>query len=174
MFSLWQVTSIAVDAVSKLLQAQLRGDGAEGDNENAVPGDKATVFSQLGLVARPVVRATLRAIGYDHGDEVWILKMYDKSKQPSGVNAGDVVLFGIETPGATVWIRSSGKIEINAASGQDIVLNGGNLKVARDTDPVEVTIPIGTVVVAATGATLNPTPITLSGTIKNGALRLKA
>lgn len=50
---------------------------------------------------------------------------------------------------------------------------GGELPAARKTDPVKVTIPAGTVVVAATGATLNPTPIELTGTIQDGSALLK-
>lgn len=50
---------------------------------------------------------------------------------------------------------------------------GGELPAARKTDPVKVTIPSNTVVIAATGATLNPTPIELDGTIQDGSLVLK-
>lgn len=50
---------------------------------------------------------------------------------------------------------------------------GGELPAARKTDPVKVTVPAATFVVAATGATLNPDPIDLVGTIQDGSLVLK-
>lgn len=46
--------------------------------------------------------------------------------------------------------------------------------VGRQGDPVSVTIPIGTVVIAATGATLNPAPITLNGTIQAGSSQVSS
>lgn len=52
------------------------------------------------------------------------------------------------------------QIELNAA---------GKQPVARKTDPVRVTIPPGTVVIAAPGGTVNPTPIELDGTIQDGS-----
>lgn len=50
---------------------------------------------------------------------------------------------------------------------------GGELPAARKTDPVKVTIPVGTVIVSATGGVTNATPIDLSGTIQDGSLVLK-
>lgn len=47
-------------------------------------------------------------------------------------------------------------------------LGDGGLPIARDTDPVEVTIPAGTFLVSATGGVLNPSPVTVTGTITDG------
>lgn len=55
-----------------------------------------------------------------------------------------------------------------------VEFDNGTKSIARVDDAVHVTIPIGTVVIAASGATLNPAPITLDGTIDAGNDKLKA
>jgi hypothetical protein len=52
-------------------------------------------------------------------------------------------------------------------------LGGGELEAARRTDTVQVTIPTGAVIVAVSGGTVNPAPITLTGQITTGSLVLK-
>lgn len=49
---------------------------------------------------------------------------------------------------------------------------GGTRGAARVDDEVEVTIPAGTFVVAATGATLNPDPVTVTGKINAGSSKV--
>lgn len=49
---------------------------------------------------------------------------------------------------------------------------GGTRGAARVDDEVEVTIPVGTVVVAATGATLNAEPIIVTGKINEGSAKV--
>ena len=74
-------------------------------------------------------------------------------------------------PVATLW---------EAPSMVEWVVNGGERKAARDGDSVEVTIPIGKVMVAAPGPVPpmgtpvpNEAEITLHGTITNGTAVLK-
>ena len=52
--------------------------------------------------------------------------------------------------------------------------NDASLGVARVSDPVEVTIPIGTFLVAATGGVPNPAPVVVSGDITSGSSNVKA
>lgn len=61
MLPLWKVTRAAFSTSAKVLLAQLRGDGDEGDDTSAAAVDDATVLSQLGVAVRPIVSATLRA-----------------------------------------------------------------------------------------------------------------
>ena len=50
-----------------------------------------------------------------------------------------------------------------------LAVAGGTHKAARQGHAVRVTIPAGTVLTAATGGVLNPDPITLDGTIREGS-----
>ncbi len=80
--------------------------------------------------------------------------------------------------GATVVLNAAGKITIDAKAGQDVQVNGGTLKVARETDPVD---PHGTmsswiaavqaVAAAAAPALMLPPPVapTQFGNIRTGA-----
>jgi hypothetical protein len=54
-----------------------------------------------------------------------------------------------------------------------VVLQGGTNGVARKTDTVKVTIPIGTFLVAATGGSPNPAPVEVTGEITDGSSKVK-
>lgn len=189
MLSLFEVTRAAIDAVSKLLHAQLRGVGDQGDSASAEPVDDAAVLSQLGVAVRPVIASTLRALGYQDGDEVWVLKLWDKARTPTDLDVGETRVFAcgdiavalkmkrdgvvLSAKGAMVTITSNGEVQVTPASGRDLVLNTGSLKVARATDPVSC----GTIAFSpgSGGASLtyNGTPVTgavtITGTIDTGA-----
>ena len=169
-----KVTRAAFDATSKLLGVQLRADGDEGDDTTAAGVDEqaAQYLSQLGVAVRPVVARTLRALGIEHGDDVLILKLWDKTRSPTDLAIGETRVFAcgdvsvalqmrtdgatLTAKGATVTITSAGAVSVTAASGQDITLNAGTLKAARVTDPVR----IGTIV-----ATAGPYPVTFVTTL---------
>ncbi|MCP3886454.1 MAG: hypothetical protein GY700_13490 [Propionibacteriaceae bacterium] len=51
--------------------------------------------------------------------------------------------------------------------------DGATKEAARKDDTVEVTIPMNTVIVAVAGGTLNPSPITLNGSITSGSAKTK-
>lgn len=134
----FKVTLAAASSAAKLIVCQLRGLGDEGDDAGAEPVDDAPFLQQLGVAARPVVRATLRAVGLRHGDEAWLFKLFDKSKQPAGLEAGEVRLYGLEKVAAAVRILATGVIRIDAEPGQDVVVNGGAAKVHREGDNVSM------------------------------------
>lgn len=156
------ITRAAFDAASKLLGVQLRGDGDEGDDATAAAADEqgAQFIQQLGVAARPIVARTLRALGVELGDEVVVLKVWDKTRLPTDLDAGETRVFAcgdvtvalrmrtdgvtLTAKGATVVITSSGDVQVTAASGRDIVLNGGSKRLAREEDSLNVGTLVGT------------------------------
>lgn len=205
MFTRWKVTRAAIDAASKLLHLQLRGEGNEGDDAAARPIDEAVFYSALGLAVRPVIARTLRALGYEDGDEIAVVKLWDRARSPTDLSEGETRLYAcgdvavrvrmktdglvVEAKGATITITSAGAVQMTAASGQDITLNSGTLKVARVTDPVRIGTLAGTagpypvvfttVLVDADGAPASTTvgnTAALSGVVSRagGAARVKA
>jgi len=197
MLTRWKVTAAAFDAATRLLGLQLRGDGDEGDDDQSAPADDAVFYQQLGVAVRPVVARTLRALGFEDGDEVIALKLWDKAAGPTDLSAGETRLYAcgdltarvrvktdgltVEARGATIAITSAGAIQVTPAAGQDIVLNGGSAKVARVGDAtaghthaagsLQVVIPSGPAAgtYAVTGASGSATD-----TIAAGAANVKA
>jgi phage gp45-like len=86
---------------------------------------------------------------------------------PSDLAEGEAALYNIAT-GTRVLLKADGSIQIDAASGKDVVVNGGTARVSRVGDSVTVT---GTCPNTGTGT---PVAITASGTIAAGAARFKA
>ncbi len=175
MLSLWTVTRAAFDATSKLLHAQLRGVGDAGDTTSSEPVDDAAVLSQLGIAVRPMIASTLRALGYQDGDDVLVLKLWDKARTPTDLDTGETRVYAAGA--ITTALRLlAGRIDVNAAR---INLGGGaTARVAREGDTVRVTIPIGTTFTATVGGT--PTTFTTAeavvcnGTITSGSTRVRA
>lgn len=167
-FARFKVLRAAYDAASKLLGVGLAGDGDEGDDAGAATVDDqaAQVLTQLGVAARPIVRRTLRALGVEIGDEVVVVKLWDKAATPTDLDAGETRLYAcgdtavalrmrtdgvtLTAKGATVVITSNGDVQVTAASGRDITLNGGTKRIAREEDSLNV----GTLV-----ATAGPYPV---------------
>lgn len=197
MLSRWKVTAAAFGAVSKLLELQLRGDGDEGDDDGSAQTDDGVFYHHLGLAIRPVVARTLRALGYEDGDDVAVLKVWDRARTPTDLAAGETRVYAagdltarvrlktdgltVEASGATITITSAGAIQVTPAAGQDIVLNGGSARVARVGDAttghthaaggLQVVIPSG-----SSAGTYPVTGVTASSTdtIAAGAARVKA
>lgn len=151
MLSLFEVTRAAIDATSKLLHAQLRGVGDQGDPSSAEPVDDAAVLTQLGVAVRPVIASTLRALGYQDGDEVWVLKLWDKARTPTDLDAGETRVFSAGAV-ATALRLLADRIDVNAAR----INLGGNAtkKVNREGDSVEGGTLVFTPNVGATPAVL--------------------
>lgn len=61
---------------------------------------------------------------------------------PDDLDVGEVGIY-CKATGTLIKLDANGKITIDAASGQDVVVNGGTLEVARKTDPVRITAAPG-------------------------------
>lgn len=193
----FKVLRAAYDAASKLLGVGLAGDGDEGDDATAATVDDqaAQVLTQLGVAARPIVRRTLRALGVELGDEVVVVKLWDKAATPTDLDAGETRLYAcgdvtvalrmrtdgvtLTAKGATVVITSDGDVQVTAASGRDITLNGGSKRIAREEDSLNVGTLVATAgpypvvfayVPGAAGSAPPPPPggVALSGVILTG------
>ncbi|MFO0610802.1 MAG: hypothetical protein U0324_47005 [Polyangiales bacterium] len=153
MFTEWKVTRVAFDAASKLLGLQLRGDGAAGDDDGAVPEDDAQFLGQFGVAVRPIVTATLEALGYQDGDEVRVMKLWDKARSPTDLEAGETRLFSVGNVARVVRLLS-GRVVVEAP---EIRLGASaTKKVNREGDAVDC----GTLrfLVAATSIVVTYTP----------------
>jgi len=160
---------------------QLRGYGTTGDDDaNRERINAAAVCSPPGFVSRPIVRAGLRALGLIREDEsVTLLGLFDRAiSHAVEVATGEARVFSPQTPAVHISVGPVHiEIRLEAAGELRLHPDAADYKgqpVARKTDDVQVTIAPGTVLVSATGGVLNAAPITLSGTITNGALKVKA
>lgn len=97
MFTFSKVMRASFDAASKLLELQLREDGDEGDDEGARPEDRASFLSQLGVAVRPVIASTLRALTFEDGDDTVVVKLVDKARSPTDLDAGETRVFSAGT-----------------------------------------------------------------------------
>lgn len=175
MLSLFEVTRAAIDATSKLLHAQLRGVGDQGDHASAEPVDDAAVLTQLGVAVRPVIASTLRALGYQDGDEVWVLKLWDKARTPTDLDVGETRVFSAGAVSTALRLLAD-RIDVNAAR-----INLGSSatkKVSRVGDAVRVTIPAGTTFTGTVGMTpttfATTAPVVCDGTITEGSNKVRA
>ncbi len=185
------------------LQAALT-DVPEGDLE------RCTVHQPAGLMSRPR-DGKADAVYAANGDTCEVLNLQDVSAQkalaakngvgeiekgetrlfstggdPQGILLKDAVI-RVGVSGTTIRINTNGSLTIDAAPGQDVVVNGGGLKVARDTDPVDIGAwavvknvngAVTDILVQQPGVvgatTIPPAPaIPLTGKIAGGATRFK-
>lgn len=138
MIEIYHVERVANGTRKRVLIATLRGAGNEGDDAHAVPDDRAEVVQPLGLYAVPEVTGETEAVAVRMGDQTLVLHMIDKSRAAQTCEAGGTKVYGAggTSADAQVYIRSSGKIEITAHAGQDVVINGGSAAVGRVGDAV--------------------------------------
>jgi len=162
---------------------QLRGYGTTGEADTARERiNAAPMVNPPGFVSRPVIRAGLRALGLIREDEsVTLLGLFDRAiSHAVDVASGEARVFSPQTPAVCIRLLDGLiEIKINATGELRLAPDAADYKgepVARKTDDVQVTIAPGTVLVGVTGATGIPNagPITLVGTITNGALKVKA
>jgi hypothetical protein len=113
---LWKVTRAAIDATSKVLHTQLRGEGDEGDDESAVPADDAVMLPTFGLAIRPVVTATLRAFVTRIGDEISALKLFDREKLPTDLAEGETRIYSVGLKTNRIELRMSGVIVVQGGA----------------------------------------------------------
>jgi hypothetical protein len=85
--------------------------------------------------------------GHQRPTNALILGIASSRYGPSDLEDGELALYCL-ADGTLVKLTRVGKISIDAAAGQDVVVNGGTARVAREGDPVN-----GGSVTAVAGAT---------------------
>lgn len=175
MIERFKVTGLALNAAKKLLLAQLRGAGDEGDDDGAEPVDDAVVYSQIGVAVRPVVGVALRALGLQDGDDVLVLKLWDRTRTPTDLESGETRVYAAGAVSVALRLLTSQAV-LEAAT---VLLGAGATKgVARSGDPVSVTIPSGTALTGTVGMTPATftlgAPLTVTGTITAGSSTVRA
>lgn len=163
-------------------------DGDEPSEQSADFAD-AKVVQPLGIFARPVKASkTVGAFCLRIGDKLLPFLMHDeRTSLTITIEDGELCVYCPQRPTSRVLFKQSGGIDIKTDAGdpQDITLNGGTLKVARDTDPVALgtfafTPGTGGASLAWTppggGAPVPITPVgaALTGNISDGADNVKA
>lgn len=145
MIEFWRVVSTSLGTACRTILANLRGVGDEpADLEACEPMDSAEACFPIGFVMRPS-GGKPEALCFRLDDQVIAISIIDKSLSVwTDVQEGETRLYGAKEPTARFRILPSGSVTIDAKSGTDVVVNGGSLKVARDTDPVRVGTIAGT------------------------------
>jgi hypothetical protein len=134
----FKVTRTDNGTSTRTLTMHVRGFGATGGDDDAEPDENVELAQQLGFASRPYLSDDTECIGIRRGDEILALVILDKSLSAQDLEEGETRMYGAREPSAVMRIRATGKIEVTAKSGQDIVLNGGTLKVARVSDLLKV------------------------------------
>lgn len=122
-------------------------DESDGDPVDSIGGWQDPVSREVGQI--PAARVELfghafvpprgqrcRALLRKAAGIVWPLG--SKRYRPKGMKEGESCLYCTKD-GTTVWLKQDGSLRIDAAPGQDVVVNGGSAKVARQGDRVEIT-----------------------------------
>lgn len=168
------IKQIAYSTKAKLLQIRAVAWGAE-DEDGAVLDEEDTHFLQpFGFAVLPVVTSTLRAWGWQDGHEHWVPWVFDPAKAIADLIIGETRIYSVGKVTVAISLRQDGSLRVNSDGG-DVVLNGGTLKVARNTDPVVVGAAMTTWMAAVTAATGVPALVgTTIGTVSGGASNVKA
>lgn len=193
MIDFGKVTRLAQDADLRVQTAQVATYGDETDGADVEQEDQAEVLHPVGFIARPVVTDTLEGVVVTRGDEPVVLVLVDKGAPAQAVEEGEARMHGVgsENSTAVIRIRNDGSIEISAKSardialmvsgGGDVVLAGGSLSVARQTDAVgphaNMTTWMTQVALAVNGlvpGAVNPGLPVAFATISGGATNVKA
>ena len=182
MFERFKIVREGIDATSKLLHLGLRSLGDEGDDTDATGDEAGVFFPQLGVAVRPSlarvegrVRRTLRALGVIDGDDVVILKLWDKQNTPTDLSEGETRVYSAANIARVIRLLSDA-ITLEAPT---LKLGASATKgVAREGDTVRVTIPSGTTftgTVAGNPATFTTSaPVVCDGTITSSSSKVKA
>ena len=152
----------AVRSTAKLQTVQAR-QGADA----TAPMDDAEHFEPFGWTARPLAGAEALLAWVLGPDHPVVLAVSDRRHRPTDLGPGESA--GYNAHGRQVRLEDD-RIVLKSPSVR-LGSNNAATRVAREGDSVSVTLPAGTVVVAVVGgaATMNPAPITLTGTITSGS-----
>ena len=139
--------------------------------------------THIGMASIPNVGdlVLVQFIGGDLNAPVITGRLYNDADTPPVSDKNQVVLDRVESikitlnGGTTIEVDKDGNVKIEAKG--DIILNDGSQGAARQDDPVEVTIPPGSFIVAVAGAgatgTPNPNPVKVQGKITSASKSVK-
>jgi hypothetical protein len=151
----------------RVLLAQLRGFGAPGERERAQRADDVEVVQPMGLRVRPAITSSLEAVVVEtpSGERIAVV-LVDKARAEGAVEAevGETQLHGLAEQSAVIRIRASGDIELSPKSGRNVIVAGGTLKVARETDGVRIGTLTATAPPSGGPVVFTFTPMSADGT----------
>lgn len=146
----WKVTATSLGTTARVLLAQLRGGGNNGDDNNAESYDGAEVLQPLGFFARPYITEQTEALVWEIGDENVVLGIVDKSGggAPTAyvpftdVGQGGARMYGPKEPRTNINITPSGEMVVNVVSGQPCTFNlsGGTVLRIEASGAVSLTV----------------------------------
>ena len=110
---------------------QSRPLDGKADAVYAVNGDVAEVLNMEDPAATKAL-ATKDGVGEIEQGET---RLFSTGGDPQGILLKDAVI-RVGVSGTTIRINTNGSLAIDAAAGQNVIVNGGELRVGRLTDPV--------------------------------------
>lgn len=177
-------------AKHKLQSFQTRGLGRTGDEAGRERDDDVPLLAQLGVLARPVVRRGLRALGLVDGSNVTLLGLFDRAiSHETAPAAGETRVYATGAPkvcvrllGGLLEIRveTGGVVKIAPDVGEAQLAPGGaeyaGQSVARNGDIVNPSAAMVTWMAAVNAAIPMPSPAPPAtiGTITGSTSRAKA
>lgn len=135
----WWTTHFVLTSITKVDESDSPEPTVEGvaprsdEDENSQPPAVQVEPFGLAFVA-PLGQRAIALLRRSRG-AVW--PMGSRRYRPQGMKEGETCLYCTKA-GTTVWLKADGTLRIDAASNQDVVVNGGTAKVARQGDRVEL------------------------------------
>lgn len=176
-----KVTLLTPSTERRVVTAQLRGMGEDGDDNGAEPFEDAEVLNPVGFITRPALTDTTEALGLRRGDEMVAVVIVDKGQNAVSVETGETRVqgCGMSNQAAVIRVRANGAIEItstgsgaititsagavnvtsatgtnlNLTAGTNVVMNAGTRHVARESDRVDATLAMASWISAVSLAT---------------------
>ena len=175
-----KVTLLTPSTERRVVTAQLRGMGEDGDDNGAEPFEDAEVLNPVGFITRPALTDTTEALGLRRGDEMVVAAIVDKGQNAVNIETGETRVQGCGTSNqsAEIRIRASGAITVastgsgeititsagaititsatgtnlNLTAGTNVVMNSGTRHVARESDRVDATVAMAAWITSVTAA----------------------
>lgn len=133
----FRIITNSLGGSNRVVMAQVRGVGVDGQDDQAEPGDDCEVLHPLGFMSRATIPANGNAvtmIGVRVGNDIIGLGVRDKSMPAltdSDLADGDAVMYSPGAPGSTVKMAANGDVTATVKSGQvfTVDVNGAQLKI---------------------------------------------
>lgn len=125
-------------------QADVAGSSEGSSRDNQRPVLRTSPWGISGRPVAGVFVGLVKAIGQAFGGLIfgqWTDKYGPGTGALPELAEGETLIW-CSKDGTKIYLDVNGVIHVDAASGQDIIFNGGALKVARDTDPLSASGPM--------------------------------